>query len=29
MSDDPGDDMLGWDESVFRNEHVFEIDYLP
>jgi len=20
MSDDPGDDMLGWDESVFRNE---------
>ena len=28
MADDP-DDMLGWDESVFRNEHVFEIDYLP
>ncbi len=21
--------MLGWDESVFRDEHVFEIDYLP
>ncbi|WP_247010258.1 ORC1-type DNA replication protein [Halorientalis litorea] len=29
MADDPGDGMLGWDESVFRNEHVFEIDYLP
>jgi len=23
------DDMLAWDESVFRAEHVFEIDYLP
>jgi cell division control protein 6 len=22
-------DMLGWDESVFRDEHVFEFDYLP
>jgi cell division control protein 6 len=21
--------MLSWDESVFRNEHVFEIDYVP
>ncbi len=21
--------MLSWDESVFRDEHVFEIDYLP
>ena len=29
MADDPGEGMLGWDESVFRNEHVFEIDYLP
>jgi len=29
MRDEPGDDMLGWDETVFRNEHVFEIDYLP
>jgi len=29
MSGDPGDDMLGWDESVFRDEHVFEIDYVP
>lgn len=29
MADTPDDDMLGWDESVFRNEHVFEIDYLP
>jgi cell division control protein 6 len=24
-----GGDMLGWDESVFRDEHVFEFDYLP
>ncbi len=29
MADDPEEGMLGWDESVFRNEHVFEIDYLP
>ncbi|MEF8813720.1 MAG: ORC1-type DNA replication protein [Halovenus sp.] len=29
MSGDPDEDMLGWDESVFRNEHVFEIDYVP
>ncbi|WP_232686965.1 ORC1-type DNA replication protein [Halobacterium zhouii] len=29
MSDDPEDGMLGWDESVFRDEHVFEIDYVP
>jgi cell division control protein 6 len=31
MRDDPGgdDEMLSWDESVFRNEHVFEIDYVP
>jgi cell division control protein 6 len=29
MRNDSGDDMLGWDESVFRDEHVFEIDYLP
>jgi len=29
MSDDPEEDMLGWDESVFRDEHVFEIDWLP
>ena len=29
MTGDPGDGMLGWDESVFRNEHVFEIDYVP
>jgi len=29
MSDDPEDGMLGWDESVFRDEHVFEIDWLP
>jgi len=29
MSGDPDDDMLSWDESVFRDEHVFEIDYVP
>ncbi|MFB6223611.1 MAG: ORC1-type DNA replication protein [Haloarcula sp.] len=29
MSDDPEDRMLGWDESVFRDEHVFEIDWVP
>jgi cell division control protein 6 len=28
MADDSGD-MLSWDESVFRDEHVFEIDYVP
>ncbi len=28
MPDDSGG-MLSWDESVFRDEHVFEIDYLP
>jgi cell division control protein 6 len=27
MPDDSG--MLSWDESVFRDEHVFEIDYVP
>jgi cell division control protein 6 len=25
----PDDDMLSWDESVFRDEHVFELDFLP
>ncbi len=29
MSDDPEEGMLSWDESVFRDEHVFEIDYIP
>jgi cell division control protein 6 len=29
MSDGPEDGMLSWDESVFRDEHVFEIDYVP
>ncbi|MFD1646494.1 ORC1-type DNA replication protein [Haloarchaeobius litoreus] len=30
MAEDPPDEgMLGWDESVFRNERVFEIDYVP
>jgi cell division control protein 6 len=28
-NDDGNGGMLGWDESVFRDEHVFEIDYLP
>jgi len=26
---DDGDEMLSWDESVFRDEHVFEVDYVP
>jgi cell division control protein 6 len=29
MRDDPGEGMLSWDESVFRDERVFEIDYVP
>jgi len=29
MPGDADDDMLSWDESVFRNESVFEIDYVP
>ncbi|AEH36212.1 ORC1-type DNA replication protein [Halopiger xanaduensis] len=29
MADDPEEGMLSWDESVFRDEHVFEIDYVP
>ena len=29
MADDPEEGMLSWDESVFRDEHVFELDYLP
>jgi cell division control protein 6 len=29
MSNDPEDGMLGWDESVFRDENVFEIDWVP
>ena len=29
MADDSDEEMLSWDESVFRNEHVFEIDYVP
>ncbi len=29
MTGDPNEGMLSWDESVFRNEHVFEIDYVP
>ncbi|MCU4752594.1 ORC1-type DNA replication protein [Halobacteria archaeon AArc-curdl1] len=29
MTGDSGEGMLSWDESVFRNEHVFEIDYVP
>jgi len=29
MGEDPEEGMLSWDESVFRDEHVFEIDYVP
>ncbi|WIV68017.1 ORC1-type DNA replication protein [Natrialbaceae archaeon AArc-T1-2] len=29
MSDDPEEGMLSWDESVFRDERVFELGYLP
>jgi cell division control protein 6 len=29
MPDDPEGGMLSWDESVFRDERVFEIDYVP
>ncbi|MFC6905463.1 ORC1-type DNA replication protein [Halalkalicoccus tibetensis] len=29
MVDDPEEGMLSWDESVFRDERVFEIDYVP
>ena len=29
MTDGPEEDMLSWDESVFRDERVFEIDYSP
>ncbi|WP_254861515.1 ORC1-type DNA replication protein [Halovivax gelatinilyticus] len=29
MERDPDEGMLGWDETVFRNESVFEIDYVP
>lgn len=29
MPDDPDTGMLSWDETVFRNERVFEIDHIP
>ncbi|MFB6173865.1 MAG: ORC1-type DNA replication protein [Halobacteriales archaeon] len=29
MDEEPEEGMLSWDESVFRDEHVFEIDYVP
>ena len=29
MTDRPEDDMLAWDESVFRNEGVLDADYVP
>ncbi len=29
MRDSPEDDMLGWDESVFRDERVLDADYVP
>ncbi len=29
MVDGPEEEMLSWDETVFRNERVFEIDHVP
>ncbi|QOS10345.1 Orc1-type DNA replication protein [Haloferax gibbonsii] len=29
MREDPEEGMLSWDETVFRDEHVFEIDHVP
>jgi cell division control protein 6 len=29
MADDPETGMLGWDDTVFRDERVFEIDWVP
>ncbi|AAG20387.1 MULTISPECIES: ORC1-type DNA replication protein [Halobacterium] len=29
MDEDPEEGLLGWGETVFRDEHVFEIDYVP
>jgi cell division control protein 6 len=29
MAEDPEEGMLSWDETVFRDERVFEIDYVP
>lgn len=29
MTNDPEDDLLSWDESIFRDERVFEVDYVP
>jgi cell division control protein 6 len=29
MRDDPEEGMLSWDETVFRDERVFEIDHVP
>ncbi|MFC7204900.1 ORC1-type DNA replication protein [Haloferax namakaokahaiae] len=29
MREDPEEGMLSWDETVFRDEHVFEIDFVP
>jgi cell division control protein 6 len=29
MDDEPDEGMLSWDETVFRNERVFEIDHIP
>ena len=29
MARTPDDDVLSWDESIFRNERVFEIDWIP
>lgn len=29
MDDEPDSELLSWEETIFRNERVFEIDYLP
>lgn len=29
MTEDPDSGMLSWDETVFRDERVFDIDYIP
>lgn len=29
MAENPDEGVLSWDESVFKDEHVFEIDYVP
>ena len=29
MKDSASRDMLSWDESVFRDEQIFEVDHMP